>query len=365
MKKQQIIVLAIATLVSLCVLAALYVLSPLSKKMYRASFDRKFIDEYLGKPEAMMDVEVNSFYVAGYSDEMLYLGNSTAPFNLLTANLELTDSAHVILHVGLDSVVSPGHFKLLVAPPNFYLANGVQPVILKGDIVTWTAMPFMSDSNYFFTEAVVTGSKDFVLKSCGIETKEYDLARKTVNDFIFHNELLEKQIDGLFCVDGRLMFNKKLKQLVYLYYYRNEFIVADTNLSLNYRGRTIDPFSRAQIKVATIGDGNESMLGAPPAIVNGLSCTDSDFLYVQSNILAKNENINQFKSGSTIDCYRLTDGQYAGSFHIPKYKKENLMGFQVVNDKLFAVFGRYLVRFDLNPLLSDPPNGGKQNPSIP
>src|SRR5688572_28984708 len=139
MKKAQVIVLVVSLFVSVGILVALYALSPLSRPAYRASFERKFIEGYVRSQEAMIDLGFNSFYIAGYTDNQLYMGNSTAPFHLLKTNLALTDSAHVMLRVKLDSVADFRRFRLMVVPPYFYLAHGVAPVILKGDTSGWQA----------------------------------------------------------------------------------------------------------------------------------------------------------------------------------------------------------------------------------
>jgi len=355
MKKEQIIVLVAALVLSFGILASLYAVSPLSKEMRRASFERNFISNP-GAPGPVMDLEFDSFYIAGYSDSTIYFGNSTAPFHLLKTNLTLTDSQHVMLRVDLDGVSDPKRFRLSVASPYFYLAHGVEPIILKGNFSDWTARPFIKDGGYYFSEAVSSGAETFALRSYNGVTQSYELARKTSGNFKFHNDLLEKQLDGMFCVDGKLMFNRKLNKFVYLYFYRNQFVVADTNLVLNYRGHTIDTFSHVRIKVAEIKAG-ESMMSSPPMMVNGLSCTDGEFLYVQSGLLARNQDYLVFKASVTIDCYRLTDRIYVGSFHIPRYAKQDLTGFQVVNDRLFAIFGKYLVTHHLNPLPLESSNG--------
>jgi hypothetical protein len=355
MKKSQVIVLIVSLGVSVGILVGLYALSPLSKPVYRASFERKFMDGYVRGMGAVMDLEFNSFYVAGYSGREVYLGNVTAPFHLVKVNHALTDSVHVMLGVRLDSVVDFRRFKVSVVPPYFYLAHGVEPVILRGDTSAWQAVPVMRDSGYFFVEAVAMGPKTFALRSYSSASKSYELGRKTPGGFVFHDALLEKQLDGLFCVDGKLFYNRQLSKLVYLYFYRNEFFVADSLFALNYRGHTIDTFSRVRLKVATIDGGRRSMTAAPPMVVNGLSCTDGAFLFVQSALLAKNEDEATFMGGATVDCYRLTDGKYMGSFHLPKYGGENLSGFQVAGERLFAVFGKYLVSFSLNTSLLDEP----------
>jgi hypothetical protein len=45
-----------------------------------------------------------------------------------------------------------------------------------------------------------------------------------------NHELLEKQVDGVFDTDGQLLRDDITGELVYIYFYRNEFMVMDSNL---------------------------------------------------------------------------------------------------------------------------------------
>jgi hypothetical protein len=346
-RKQAFILLGCLTL-GLGILVALYAFSPLSREIHRASFNRKFLPNPLVQ-KAVMDIEFNSFYVAGQTEDTIYLGNSTAPFHLLIANRALSDSQHVILNVKIDSILSVGNFKLVVDPPYFFLAHGVMPKQLRGKVGEWKAEDLLGKNVSYFTESLPLGPSSFALRSYSKSRKGYELGKSTLTKpFQFNYDLLQKQIDGLFCLDGQLLYNKHLDQLVYLHYYRNEFIVADSNLNLRYRGHTIDTFSRARIKIAKIGDGSESMLSAPPMQINKVSCVSEKYLLVQSNLLANNENLENFMSGSVIDIYDLTNGEYSGSFYIPHYKGERLSDFELMNNQLTVIFGRYLVSYELN-----------------
>src|SRR5690606_3253437 len=69
------------------------------------------------------------------------------------------------------------------------------------------------------------------------------------------NQLIQKQKDGIFDTDGMLRYNSDKNQIIYTYYYRNEFITADSNLNLDYQGRTIDTVKNAVIKIASTNSG--------------------------------------------------------------------------------------------------------------
>ena len=44
--------------------------------------------------------------------------------------------------------------------------------------------------------------------------------------------ILEKQIDGVFDVDGILTYSTEPNLLSYVYYYRNEYIIMDSDLTV-------------------------------------------------------------------------------------------------------------------------------------
>jgi hypothetical protein len=176
------------------------------------------------------------------------------------------------------------------------------------------------------------------------------VAKETTDtpSFAFKRGLLEKQIDGIFCVEGTLHYSQELKQLIYLYSYRNQYMTMDTDLNLIQRYHTIDTFSHAQIKVAKVESQNYSTLTGIPALINGISCVSGKYLFIRSNLLSKNEDEEKFKAGAVIDVYDLTTGTYSNSFYLADFKAQKLSGFYVFNNQLAAIFGRHLILYDLN-----------------
>lgn len=351
MKRKQFLILGGSALMCVAILMLLYAFSPLTKKMYRGGFERKLAPANDMIERKTFNLGFNSYYIAGITADKIYLGNWTAPLKLVIVNRALTDTSEVKLElVGLDSIMEPGSFKLAVDSPYFFVSHGVLPIILRGEIDNWRAKSIMPDSAYFFVEAVPIGGSSFVLRSFSTTNQGYELAKKTTSApyFSFNYNLLQKQVDGLFCLDGQLGYSKELNKLVYTHFYRNEFIVADTNLNLVYRGHTIDTFSHARVNVTHIESRNQEMLISPPSQINKRSVISGKYIFIESNLLAKNEDVKNFRNGSVIDVYRLADGNYLHSFYINKYKDIPLSHFSVNNNQLVALFGRHLVVYDLN-----------------
>src|SRR5690606_29221831 len=99
---------------------------------------------------------------------------------------------------------------------------------------------------------------------------------------------------------GVLHYDPGAARLVYVYYYRNQFLCLDTNLNVQYKGRTIDTVSHAHIKVASLASEGKQTLTSPGGVVNRLSCMDGKWVYVNSKLMANNERKSEFDKVSAI-----------------------------------------------------------------
>jgi len=129
--------------------------------------------------------------------------------------------------------------------------DGTVPVIYKGNIVNWKAKLIMYDNNYYFSKAEIIAPNKIAFRAQELKSSNNILGIFTFSDSLqvqYAPNLLQKQIDGFFDTDGMMHYDSKLQKLVYIYYYRNQFLVADKNGNLKYRGNTIDTTSKAQLK---------------------------------------------------------------------------------------------------------------------
>ncbi|WP_148044228.1 hypothetical protein [Sinomicrobium pectinilyticum] len=295
-----------------------------------------------------IDLKYNSYYIAGTDSNRVYLSNLTAPLHLLSVNLPDLDTTHIRLSIeDPENTKFRRNTKVEVLPPYFYITDGVTPRLLRGKIGEWHARRFMYDSA-FFSVAIPIGPKSFALRSTSSKTREHVLGKETNKSphVKLVPGLLEKQVDGIFCTDGMLHYNRELSQLIYLYHYRNQYIVTDTSLNLLYRRNTIDTNSRAKIKTATITSENSKTMATPPLMVNKRSATYGDRLLVHSDLMAKNESKKAFSKASVIDVYHLKRGKYEMSFYIYPYNELKLTNFEITNKNLIALHGQYLVVYN-------------------
>lgn len=295
-----------------------------------------------------MDLNYNSYYVAGTDKDVVYLSNYTAPLHLVKVNLPDLDTTHIQLRVDAPEMKFRKNTEVAIRPPHFYLMDGVTPMLKRGKLNEWTARNFMYNEAFFST-AVPFGSASLFIDALSNKTKERSLGIETDTEphVRLVPEVLEKQLDGIFCTNGKMLYNKDLHQMVYVYYYRNQYIVTDTTLTVQYRANTIDTISRVRIKTGTINEGRTKKLASPPYVVNNNGATSGNFLYVQSNLMAKNEKPENFEHKTVIDVYDLVKQSYAFSFYLPPYREQRVSRFYMTGEYLVAIYGQHLVLYRL------------------
>ena len=339
-------------IIGLCVisipllLGALYLSSPLNAEIYRGDFKRRVKPNVALEREAVIDLEYNSYYIAGIAGNTIYLGNSTTPFSLRTIDLSTNESLNLEIKIaGLDSIMEPRRCKVSIDSPHFYVYNGIMPQILRGRIGTWVAKPIMKDNGYFFVEATPISPHAFALRSYSGSTRAFSLAKKTTGPpyFEFRHGLLQKQMDGIFCLEGTIHYAKENNLLVYVHTYRNEIILADTNLNLVLRGKTIDSFNKAHIDSRTLASGTKTLLASPPLEVNKHSLVWKDKLYVQSNVMAANDDEGQFRNSAVLDIYRITDATYLESIYLDDYHGLKARDVSISGNIITMIYDQYLI----------------------
>lgn len=296
-----------------------------------------------------IDLGYNSYYIAGVTQHHIYLGSYPAPLHMVVANHALTDTFHVRLKIEDMEDEKFWAPRVEVDSPDFYFADGTVPVIFHGKTTDWTATRTPFDRAYF-QDMVPIGDCAFFIRSLSAKNRENILGKLTRGEpqVSMVPGILEKQVDGIFCTDGTMNVDKANHRLIYLYRYRNEYIVMDTSLQVLWRHNTIDTTTTAAISVAALGSDGTSTLSSPPRLVNYTSFSDNNLLYVNSKLLARNEHPDAHQTASVIDVYDIPTGTYRVSFYIHDYQgREKLRLFAVSGDKLFALHHNHLQVWEL------------------
>lgn len=296
------------------------------------------------------DLSYNSFYIAGVTDSLIYLGSYTAPRHMLVFNYTLDRKSHLRISLP-DAKNWKGSITIKVDSPYYHVFNGIEPFIYRGSMDSSRSLLLSEKDNVFFKTGVPLSEHSYVLKAESALKGEDIIIKRNFKQrgLSIHDNVLEKQIDGLFCTDGMLHYSQNLGSIVYVYYYRNEFILADTNFVDVARVHTIDTISRARLKIGSFNKDRTKTLAAPPFIVNRRSSVNGDKLFVQSNVRANNEKPSVFKNNPVIDVYDLRARKYLSSFYISQYEGIKMNSFHVHKSIIAALHDRYLLVYQLHP----------------
>lgn len=314
----------------------------------RNNFVRRFSDGV--EKTAQLDLKSNGYYFAGESADTLYLGSYDGPLYLTKVNKNLT--AQSVHHIQLSHMNLPFRSaEVRVQPPYFFLTDGTVPCIFRGKLHNLFAKYIAKPGGTF--------SRPVVIDSATIAYRTHDQTGQSVIG-IQHikgaeklsNRLLQKQIDGNFDVDGTLNYDTKLQKLVYTYLYRNQYVIAQNDLSLAARGNTIDTTSKAQIKVAYVKSIQAQKMAAPPLVVNQTATTGEGLLYVHSKLIGKYEDAKIWNQASVIDVYNLKDQTYIASLYIYHINKKAPRSLFATGNHLYAIIGQTLVRYQLTSLIT-------------
>lgn len=308
------------------------------------NFIRRF-GQHPIRDEIAFDLGVNSYYFAGIADGQVYLGNVTAPLVLTTVDTALTTKTAI--KIQLDDTDHPFRsIQVKVRPPHFYLYDGSVPVIYQGHLGDSIART-VSYADAYFSQLEIIDSVHFAIRTQSAETNAQVLGKLALDEkpkVTLYDGLLEKQVDGVFDTDGQLLRDDITGELVYIYFYRNEFLVMDSSLRLSRRLHTIDTISRAQVRVRSLSDGRHKM-EAPPMQVNKRSVIHNRMLFNESNQMGKYEPRKMWQQASIIDMYRTDRQEYLGSFYVHNRGSHKMARMIVTDEHLFVLSGNEIVRY--------------------
>lgn len=308
----------------------------------RNEFKRLFPSHVLMN-ETLTNLNLNSYYIAGKADGIIYLGNYTAPVYVTEFNLNSDSIKQYRLKLPQPGLLKTEAFSLAVDSPNYFLSNGDRSLIfrsnsLSGELRKIDGLYLPAFFNFWplseYSGLIKTYNKQ--IESCTISKLIYSPYSLRENKAI-----LKKQVDGIFDTDGMMQYEKKHQELVYMYYYRNQFIVMDSDCHLIYRGKTLDSNSTVKFRIASYNNDKTTIIAAPQQISNKRLVLYRGMIFIQSGLISLTEPINILNSYAVIDVYDLTDGHYRFSFYIPEHDEKPVRDFTVQNDHLIFSFRQF------------------------
>lgn len=332
-------------------LVAIFTLFMISRKSITQNdgFFRLFPPHVLGKWKAF-EVKSNMLMI-GHSDKDIFLTQAGTPAKLFKYDVETNIIENLDLTLPERDSIAWGAIQFYTNSDGVYAFEGLTPTILFGDLADLT-LKTTSRFQTKFTSCLPLSPTSYIFKSYYLKTQQNVLIKQSLSPTIDStlSNVLKKQVDGVFCTEGDLLFDPTSNSIIYVYRYRNEYLIFDTNLKPLGSGHTIDPIDKAQISVATYNKGEELhyAFSSPPLVVNKKSRVYNQRLFVHSNIKAKNEVAETFNSKSVIDVYSIPERRYLYSFYIPAYKELTAKDFTIAGNSLIVLYDGFLLDFSLS-----------------
>src|SRR5690606_38434430 len=238
-------------------------------------------------------------------------------------NIRSRDTMHIELKPQ-NTELQYRSLKLSVLPPHFFMMDGTMPFILRGKLGEWTAKPWMDGVAYFNRALPIDSNRIYIRTTSSITQKSTLGLIEGTEEFKIQLDttLLEQQIDGVFDVDGIMIRDKIDSTLGYVYYYRNQFMTANSQLEELKRQRTIDTVQRAHIEVAQKSREGRIQMQAPPLTINKTAFMTNGLMLIQSDRLGRNESKDMLDQASIIDVYDYRKGTYEFSLYLYHFKKQ-------------------------------------------
>lgn len=345
--KKTLLFLATLAIIGIATVALLFVFS--EKKMQRNNaFIRRHLPHFANQIKSL-DLLYTSYYFAGSEKDTIYLGNSTAPLVLTSIDTSLVNKS--VKKVQIDNMALPyRRVRIEVVNDQFYVLDGMVPIIFKGNTDNWKAYTFI-DEPYYFSQAAILGQNSVAVCSQSSENKKNMLgilSRDTVFRTDYNPALLHSDIDGVFDTDGQLLLNGNQQKLIYVYYYRNKFLIVNDNLELVYEGRTIDTVNQVPLDIVNLESAGKRKLNPNTVIINKNAATYKNLLFIHSERLGRFESDEILKEAEIIDVYDIDKNLYVFSFYLYKPSKLHLRAFMVRDLKLYALMGPQLISYKLD-----------------
>ena len=317
--------------------------------------ENPFIRRYPQHPvmlQKTVNMKFNSYYFAGHTANHIYLANYTDPLHVTVFDKDLKNKQVFKITFDPKDILFK-RIRIVVRGSHFYLMDGTVPCIFWGSTTDWKITNEIKGSPHFTIAEPVDPSTVVFRSNKGKNAAHIFGTYKAERypQIIYNDSLLQQQIDGVFDTDGMLAYNEKMQQMIYLYYYRNEFLVADNTAKLVSRSHTIDTISKAQIKVAYLKGKTERTMAAPPLVVNANLAVYKNLLLVNSRVQGRFEDQKLWKQAAIVDVYDLAKNSYLLSFAIYNIGDNKLQSFRVTDTHLYALIGKELAVFELRKIL--------------
>lgn len=294
-------------------------------------------------------LDYNSYYLAGSDKDKIFLGNLRNPLHSVGIQIPSLDTIHI-------NIATKGRFtfakaRLSIYSPYFEITDPILQNRWMGRISDWKAekISIAQISNYVLDECLPISKLTII--SRGIKNQQFVIGKQSrfENFGMLFPSFLKKQNDGIFSLDGIMLYESDNSRFVYVYFYRGSYIVSDSALLNQRQFSTIDTLQNHIVNASDYQSG-QVKISQNTMIVNRHAAMNTGKLFVLSKVMGSNENTDSFKKTSVIDVYDTTEGKYLTSFYIPDENGEKLKEFQVLDKYFLARYERTIRLYRINTL---------------
>lgn len=335
--------LAILTLLSSGIIIALFFSSEYIIKKEN-NFTRRFLMHPIIEGQSIT-LDNDFYYFAGNTETHIYLANKKYPEKLKFVDTTFLHTDSIKMKIERANYRS---IQVKVQYPYYYFFDGTIPAIYRGKL-NENKVKIISHKDAYFNQIIPLDSVNFIIKTQSRKTKQASLATLSVKNnpkVTLYPHILEKQVDGVFDCDGKLVFDQYNRKGLYLYLYRNQYIVFDPGtMQIEYKLNTIDTTRVANIKVIRSPEGSYQFK-QPPLAVNHNIAVNKNLVFIQSGLRGRYESSASWSKAKVIDIYRVDKQQYVGSFYIYNKGKNRLSDFMATDNYFYTIIGRELRRYN-------------------
>ncbi|MCF8716395.1 hypothetical protein JM658_16310 [Joostella atrarenae] len=304
-------------------------------------------------PIDTISLPYSEYYLAGYSKTSLFLGHRRAVGHLLKVQLNTRKTFSISLNNRIpynDKVrFNPKALKSTFYDNRIFLSDGFHKTLLYTYLDSINTPLNEIPVALTFTKYTPISADTFIFEVFDDSLNQNVLMKYSSNGQGAYpvKYIPKKQIDGIFCTNGILLYNKTYQKLIHIFLYRNQVVLRDTTLNPFITTKTIDPIEKTDMVVSFLNDGKKHVLKNQPTKVNKHATTSGAYYYIHSAVKSISESNAIFSSHSVIDQYNITNGTYIKSFYIPHYNNEAFRYFQVIGDSIYTLYDKKLLIYKI------------------
>ncbi|MEG1024664.1 MAG: hypothetical protein RSF34_09360 [Flavobacterium sp.] len=339
LNKRTILLITGTLLVSSAIVVLLFISSEHIMKTENP-FTRRFLPHPVTDPKGVI-LPFNSYYIAGATDEHIYLGNHTAPLHglKLNSNADITDTLLLQMdHLKNHSLTTA---KWNITNDSLILHDSNLGLFYSGSLQDRVIQKIINLPPNSYSSAVPLTTGKIVLRLFNSKKNNVTLGiLNTKSGTIITKEGLldeEGQPQDLFSNDGILLYSNHLNKVIYVYYYKNKSLVLEQDLSHREVLKTIDTISRPNFTIAYLEQKKQLKMSEKPVFVNKAAATSGNYLFILSERMGRNERRQMYSEADIIDVYDLRDLTYSHSFYLHRFNKTSVTELSAHGEYLFGI----------------------------